>query len=204
MQKICRQLKKESGHAVDVSIQKEIFKKLENQSSQQTDLILANEFQLEVKVADKVSVQRDESQRLEFTFSKEEMEIISKAQSLLSNKTGGGLKDTILEMAKRIVKANEPKPAKVEVMPRKETNTFNATVAVNSKKTIPLNFKKEIKQRDQICQFVDVKSGRQCDSKHFLEIDHIQAKCNGGTNDKNNLRVLCKSHNNFRYRANLN
>lgn len=202
VQKICRQLKKETGKAVDVAIQKQIFEKIENQSSQQTDFMLANEFQLEVKANDKVIVQRDESQRVELTFSKEEMEIIIKAQSLLSNKTGGGLKDTILEMAKKVVKQNvkndKSKGLATEVKAGKEKYAFTATMAV-ANKAVPLKLKKEIRHRDQSCQFIDLKTGRICGATKFLEVDHIKPKHQGGQNDKENLRMLCKSHNKYRY-----
>ena len=70
---------------------------------------MAQEFHLDIKAQDKIHVQRDESTRLEFTFSKEEMELSRRAQEALSNKAGGGLKDALLEMAKRTVKAAEPK-----------------------------------------------------------------------------------------------
>lgn len=210
VQKICRQIKKDSGQTVDIHLQKQIFKRLENQSSIQTDLILAQEFQMEIKKDEKLNIQKDESQRLELTFAKEEMEIIKKAQSLLSNKTGGGLKDTILEMAKKVVKTTEPKIIKELVSsdkvnsvkeslksPSKETSTLTATVAVKSKVSLPI--KKQIRHRDQVCQFKDLKTGRICGSRHYLEIDHVKPKYQGGQNNKENLRVLCKSHNTYRY-----
>ncbi len=208
VQRICRQLKKETGKVVETAVQKQIFEKLENQTSQQTDFILANEFQMEIKAFDKVLLQKDESQRVELTFSKKEMAILKQAQSLVSNKAGGGLKDTILEMAKKVVSQSELKQSELKQNePRKERNTVPATVAVKKlsnttkpiSKAVPLKMKKEIKQRDQRCQFTDVKTGRKCESKHFLEIDHIQPKYQGGQNEKENLRVLCRNHNQYRY-----
>ena len=46
---------------------------------------------------------------------------------------------------------------------------------------------KEVFQRDQKCQ--------QCDSKHRLEFDHRKPKALGGTNDAENLRMLCRNCN---------
>ncbi len=109
VQRICRDLKKNNGTAVDVDFQKQVLFKIQNQGSRNTDLILAQEFGTEIEVEEKNKIQRDESVRIELTFSKENMEIINQAKSLLSNKTGGGLKNTILEMARRTIKSFEPK-----------------------------------------------------------------------------------------------
>jgi hypothetical protein len=84
-----------------------------------------------------------------------------------------------------------------------------ATVAVNSVynekvlKTVTPRLKREILNKDQFCQFKDVKSGRQCGSKFFLEIDHIRPRWAKGENTPENLRVLSKNHNIFRYRAEI-
>lgn len=45
------------------------------------------------------------------------------------------------------------------------------------------------------CEFVDPTTGRRCTSRYQLEIDHIQPKALGGSDDEENLRVLCKQHN---------
>jgi len=194
LQGACRQIKKESGKAVDIVIQKDLLQKLENQSTEKTELILAQEFQIKLKTNEKKHIQRDESVRIELTFSKEEMALIKSAQALLSHKTGGTLKATFLEMANKIVK------------------TSTATVAVKNPsmtrvpatlKTVTPRLKKEILNRDQVCQFKDEKSGKICASNYFLEIDHIRPKFAKGGNEPENLRVLCKNHNIFRYMVGL-
>lgn len=82
-----------------------------------------------------------------------------------------------------------------------KTATISTDKIVKSKsgRHISLKLKKEVKQRDQTCQSVDIKTGRRCGAKHFLEIDHIEPRCQGGQNNKENLRVLCRGHNLFRY-----
>jgi hypothetical protein len=46
------------------------------------------------------------------------------------------------------------------------------------------------------CQFVDFETGEQCGSRYFLEIDHsIKSVALGGSNDPENLRLLCRGHN---------
>ena len=99
--------------------------------------------------------------RLELTFSKEEMALIQKAKEILSHKTGGSLKSTVLEMASQVIKAQEPK------------NSPTATVAVAVKAVTP-RLRREILQRDQCCcQHIDPETGRICGSKIFLEVDQM-------------------------------
>ena len=57
-------------------------------------------------------------------------------------------------------------------------------------------------QRDRVCQWVDAKTGRKCESHHLLEIDHVKARWAGGGNEVENLRVLCRAHNQWRYKTN--
>jgi len=45
------------------------------------------------------------------------------------------------------------------------------------------------------CEFQDPVTGRRCSAKHHLEIDHVHALALGGTTTLENLRVLCRSHN---------
>jgi hypothetical protein len=46
------------------------------------------------------------------------------------------------------------------------------------------------------CQFVDLETGKRCGSRYFLEIDHsIKPVALGGSNDLENLRLLCRGHN---------
>jgi len=139
LQRACRQVKKESSLIVETSMQKEIIEKLKNKNNDETDLILAQELNIKIVKDDKTRTQRNESVRVELTFSKEEMVLIRRAQDLLSHKTGGGLKETIVEMAKKVVKATEPKTrVKTVVVPVKsvgktacaENDNFAATVAV--------------------------------------------------------------------------
>ena len=109
MQKAVRQIKKESGVAVSLALQKIVLENLENKNSVQSDLVLAKEFQIEIKTEEKKKTQRDESVRVELTFSKEEMKLLEEARALLSHKTGGNLKDTLIEMAKKTIHAHQPK-----------------------------------------------------------------------------------------------
>ncbi len=197
LQKACRIVKKESGTTVSADLQKNILIKLENKGSEQTDIILAKEFNIEIKTEEKKHTQRDESVRIEFTFSKEEMELLKKAQELLSHKTGGNLKNTVLEMAQKTVISSELKKSKVG------SHAAAGSTATVAAKSVTPKLKREILNRDQVCQYKNKETGKICGSKHFLEIDHIQPKFAQGNNEVKNLRALCKNHNIYRYQTGL-
>ncbi|MEK7358367.1 MAG: HNH endonuclease signature motif containing protein, partial [Bdellovibrionota bacterium] len=45
------------------------------------------------------------------------------------------------------------------------------------------------------CTFVDPITGERCDSRHFLQPDHIIPVARGGSNELENLRLRCFAHN---------
>lgn len=51
------------------------------------------------------------------------------------------------------------------------------------------------KEAQAKCTYVDPKSGRQCGSRHQLEVDHRIPVAKGGSAAKQNLRLLCRAHN---------
>jgi hypothetical protein len=60
--------------------------------------------------------------------------------------------------------------------------------------------KKVILKQQGCCQFRNPATGKVCGSTFNLQVDHIHPKWDGGSNDPQNLRVLCRAHNIFRYR----
>jgi 5-methylcytosine-specific restriction endonuclease McrA len=48
------------------------------------------------------------------------------------------------------------------------------------------------------CQYQNTITGKKCESKHQLQIDHIHRFADGGSHKPENLRLLCRAHNNWR------
>lgn len=64
---------------------------------------------------------------------------------------------------------------------------------------ISLAVRKYIWKRDNgCCQYKEPNSGRICQSRYQIQIDHIQRFSEGGGHQPENLRLLCRLHNNWR------
>ena len=84
----------------------------------------------------------------------------------------------------------------------KEKITFAPRLKHQIKKIsryIPSHLRKYIWERDGgQCSYVHHETKRRCVSKHLLQIDHIQPFALGGRTEKENLRLLCAGHNQYR------
>jgi 5-methylcytosine-specific restriction endonuclease McrA len=67
---------------------------------------------------------------------------------------------------------------------------------VGLRKTVTPQLRRQILLRDGYqCTFMDAATGRRCQSKTYLEVDHRTPVALGGSSDPNSLRTLCRSHN---------
>ena len=66
-------------------------------------------------------------------------------------------------------------------------------------RSVPSHLRKYIWERDGgQCSYVHHETKRRCASRHLLQIDHIQPFALGGRTEKENLRLLCAGHNQYR------
>jgi hypothetical protein len=191
LQSFSRQARKETGKAVSPEQKSQILLQIENQSVVQTEKILAKALDIKPQQPTRIHVQQDNSARVELTFTAEEMSWIQQAQDFLSNATGGGLKETLVHLAKALVSKEQQARSKAQVK-----NQIPEKSAAPS-----LTYRRQIFQRDQCCQYQDPKTGLQCGSRKFLSVDHIQPQFAGGNHDPQNLRTYCRSHNSYRYHS---
>jgi hypothetical protein len=138
-----------------------LLEKLQYKSGSETELILAQEFDLPIESQFKQKLQKDCSVRLELTLSKEQMEVLEQAKALLAHAlSGGNLVDVIVHLAERYVKQ------------RKGTSTATMAQASPRKdhrdqKSLRISVKKKVLNRDQGCQFKNRQTGKVCGSTYF-------------------------------------
>jgi hypothetical protein len=215
LQNACRSFKKENGESVSLIKKQQILEKLqrpENKGTKNTDLILAQELNFKPKFESIEKIQKDESIRIEMTFSKEEMEILNQVKTRMSHKTGGSLKETLMILAKKQLQEKSDHgtdniataTAKMaEILKNGNSEKSDDNKPTKTNKTITPKMRAKLLHENASCEFKDKNSGKVCGSKFFLEIDHLHPRFAGGTNSWSNLRVLCSQHNIFRYRQNL-
>ncbi|MGZ3709536.1 MAG: HNH endonuclease, partial [Bdellovibrionota bacterium] len=76
--------------------------------------------------------------------------------------------------------------------PAGQTEKFRST---STRRYLPRLLVRLIRQRAAwSCEYV-ADDGKRCTSQHALQVDHITPLALGGTNDPENLRLLCRAHN---------
>ena len=143
-----------------------------------------------------------EEVRFEVSFQADEdfMKLYREAKALVD---GSSMKDVFGKVLKDYLKRNSPKEkqkrrsASAKATADKKSRKARITKDSSSKRTrhIPALVRDEVFLRDNgQCTFVSDTGNRCCATKR-LEIDHILPFARGGSHDLENLRLLCREHN---------
>jgi len=123
---------------------------------------------------------REERYEIKFSVTKEVFEEFEQVRNELSNSLGKDL--SVEAVFAKLLKIHAAKQRKAR-QPKART------------RRIPLSVKREVGRRDKHqCAYV-APDGTRCTEKRHLQIDHIMPFSTGGTNDPENLRLLCPAHN---------
>jgi 5-methylcytosine-specific restriction endonuclease McrA len=72
----------------------------------------------------------------------------------------------------------------------------NAAPSPSHSRYVPAGVRREVWTKSQgKCSYIDFRTGKKCESVHFLQIDHIIPFAKGGPTAAENLRLLCANHN---------
>ncbi|MBO9665912.1 MAG: HNH endonuclease [Bdellovibrio sp.] len=200
VQQAVRTVQKMENRQMDVTEKQELLKSIEHTTQQQTEVILSQALSLPIFTEDKEKNHRDESVTLTITLSKEQMAILKQAQDLIAHAVPEKKwADSITYLAQKEIKRRTQTVLASSV---NSDSTPVASVAACQKNRTPLSprLKKIVLQNHRCCQFKDKTTGKTCGSTRFLQIDHRQAVWAGGSNDIQNLQVLCAQHNLHKYR----
>ncbi|WP_413291281.1 HNH endonuclease [Bdellovibrio sp. HCB337] len=218
----CLKEEKKMGAPIDLPKTLEILEKIENKSSLETQKVLAIEFNQPIHMHEVAKPQRDNSTRLEITFTGEQMKTLTEAKELLSHTLPeSSWAEVITFLAKKqIEKVKGKYDRAVSDLKNTSNRKGNITLQVESVQTrnpksasrgsistqgffikqkrehIRLTTKRELHQRaNGCCEYQDPVSGTKCDSRYQLQVDHCIPLARGGTHDLENLRLLCRTHN---------
>jgi 5-methylcytosine-specific restriction endonuclease McrA len=126
----------------------------------------------------------------QFTGDQETREVYEEVRDLLSHQVPGGEMALVFKRALQLAKA-ELKKRNYAVTDR----PGRASGGSESSRHIPASVRREVHERDgDRCTFVS-ESGKRCDSRRMVEFEHDVTHACGGESTPNNLRLLCRAHN---------
>lgn len=127
-------------------------------------------------------------------------------RTIRQKKTSAPKREQRNEAAKKKVTPTPKSEAKDQDLNSIKAVLKRATSAPKSKqkprkisRTIPFYLRKYIWERDKgQCTYIHHATKRRCGAIRLLQIDHIQPFALGGKTEKENLRLLCAAHNQYR------
>jgi 5-methylcytosine-specific restriction endonuclease McrA len=203
--------------SLPVEQKREVIKTLENKSSRQTE-----EYFLEVMpkepLKEKLKQISPERYQCQMTWSKAVKEKFDEFRSLLGQEANNleniEILERALDLASEVLKRQQSRidqkqqaqiqeqqenqgAQKFPTLGKTEANMETIIPKTKSSSKIKAPFKiKLLWIRDQSqCTYVDPMTNIRCSQRTKLEIDHIRPRALGGDSSLENLRLLCKAHN---------
>ncbi|OYZ17684.1 MAG: hypothetical protein B7Y39_14765 [Bdellovibrio sp. 28-41-41] len=220
LQKSIRAVQSDSKTKVDQKTKEELVDLLSNKSFTESEVLVAQALDITPMETTKITNQKDESVRLQVTLNKAQWDKLLKMRELLSNTLPGGSNwDQVLECAAdKVIKLKDKAARSTRIAntsvalqkgPEQKSDNQNPEPpppsSTQPRQHIPISIQRKVFQRDQCCQYLNKITGKKCESKWHLQIDHIQPVWANGTNKLENLRLLCAGHNQeiYRWQSNI-
>ncbi len=192
-----------SREKIDVPEQKSVLEKIENCSKRETEKILVREFGVRALPPKRevVKATAGDEALLHVRLKQVTLEKLDRLKNLRAHKNPKmAYADLIDDMCEYMLKKLDP------MAKHSAEAKFAAPIKgphirgpSSNPRHIPSRLKRQIWQRDQgQCTYADPTTGRRCDSRHLLQIDHIHPVCLGGPATEKNLRLLCHAHHRLR------
>lgn len=116
-------------------------------------------------------------------------------ESLNTDPSTGKCLNTNLSIEENLNK-NSPAEEYLNTNPPAKTTHPVLAKKLSGRKYISIHTKRDLLIKgNHCCEFVNPETQKKCQSKFYLEIDHIYPLALGGSNSTENLRVLCRTHN---------
>jgi len=201
-----RQEEKAQSQKISFEKKTEILEKLKSKSTFEAQKILKDNLPAFEIPKPKAIPAGDDKVHVTLQFSESDWE---KVQSLMSHFShtipDQKIESLLLYWQAQVEKKKQKQVQKLkssDVLPPlrrwKQSPGEQARKAQNTRSYISKAIRLQVRQqaKDQ-CEFTSMVTGRRCEAKQFLEIEHRRPVSKGGTNALENLRVFCRSHNAF-------
>ncbi len=209
---------KRSGERMTFARKAEVITEIELKPKTQIEQSLAEIFQTPAPPKEILQPKSDGETRLHLTLNAGQMQKLKRAAELLSHKLDGNSYAGLIEaMANLVIAQKDPLVKMVKPRAKKNAASIDNTKAdsrsirskasdtkqdrsgvkkaLSSRKSIAPSVRNAVYRRDNgCCQFVS-KAGMKCLSQRLTQIDHIIPYALGGSNEPENLRLLCRTHN---------
>ena len=135
--------------------------------------------------------------KIQFTASGATRDKLRRAQELLRHRIPGGNVAEIVDHALDVLLHTLEKKKFAATDRQRPTSMSASGASVPSSRYIAADVKRAVWQRDQgRCAFVSP-SGARCAERGGLEFDHIRPRGDGGGASVENVRLLCRQHNQY-------
>jgi sulfur relay (sulfurtransferase) DsrC/TusE family protein len=184
----------------------ELLLSLKQKSARDTDKILSTINPKKVK-KEKAKPVAENINEILTHLSDEDFKILEEVKQFLRNDSISETLSEVLKFYKSKMIAKKIRAVKIkkEFIPKGQiaideviVDSKFGNVQKNARpRYINANIKKNVTQKaNGQCEFVGT-NGRRCECKTKLEFAHIKAFAHGGENSEENLKLFCKSHNQF-------
>lgn len=164
--------------------------------------LIANELQIDFTPIEKIRMHRDGSVTIEMTLSKEDYAKLRRIRDINSHRNHNAkLSDVVAAAAEFFLKKRDAI--------RKKSLVVAPTFYSDPNKSLPtkplperckriklsVHVERAIHHRDRSCRWVDPRTEIRCESTFQTQIDHRIELSEGGSNEIENLQLLCGVHN---------
>jgi hypothetical protein len=187
-QRFFRREERENGNSIPVDAKKKIIAELAGKSRREVDrLLIANSVKREThELTERSRLVTPTRTELTFYADEELLGMIDRYRELKgTTKLEEMFKSVLGSELRRLDPLRRDNRADAVTLPAKETSRY-----------VPVSIARTLHKRSASrCEFIDPETGRRCESRFRLQIDHVQPFALGGPTSFENLRLLCPSHN---------
>lgn len=205
LQSAIKQEENRTNQKISHERKEQLVQKIADQTCEQSARVIAIEFpELSFEQKETVRPVGATETKLTLIFSEADMAILNRVKEVASHSNfNASWSELIIVAAKEFLKQKDamlkkPKSQKTGGRLNQKSSAAEQFGSPCSKNSEPLSYATEmqIRRRDgDECTFVDPISGTKCGSRMQIEVDHIVPRALGGSNDPENLRCLCRTHN---------